>query len=398
MVMKNNKTSADDDMTPSVDLEKIMRKFADDTGITDDSNEPRRYLWTDAFAVCNFIELYRQTEKPEFLRIASKLVDQVHHVLGKNRQDNSWLSGLNDYGAKLHPTLGGLRIGKKLDERLPGEAFDDRLEWDRDGQYFHYLTKWMHALDCLSRMTNNGIYNQWAIELAKVAHAAFTYTPDASSVKKMVWKMSVDLKRPLVDSMGQHDPLDGLITYQQLEATAKLFPETEKQHSLETEIKELSQICEPMQWSTPDPLGIGGLLTDANRITQLIVSGQLQDESKLELLLRDINISMQLFIAQYPLNAGAESRLAFRELGLAIGICAIEKMQTGIEQHAEKFNRKVQLQSALKDLTHFQPVYDYIKEYWLSNDNRSVSTWLDHSDINSVMLATCLAPDSFLNI
>jgi hypothetical protein len=40
-----------------------------------------------------------------------------------------------------HPTRGGLRIGKKLPERRPGEAFQERLEWERDGQYFHYLTK-----------------------------------------------------------------------------------------------------------------------------------------------------------------------------------------------------------------------------------------------------------------
>jgi hypothetical protein len=36
----------------------------------------------------------------------------------------------------------------------------------------------------------------------------------------MVWKMSTDLSRPLVASMGQHDPLDGLITCVQLETTA----------------------------------------------------------------------------------------------------------------------------------------------------------------------------------
>lgn len=38
----------------------------------------------------------------------------------------------------------------------------------------------------------------------------------------MYWKMSIDLSSPLVPSMGQHDPLDGLITYLQLQATAPL--------------------------------------------------------------------------------------------------------------------------------------------------------------------------------
>ena len=36
----------------------------------------------------------------------------------------------------------------------------------------------------------------------------------------MYWKMSIDLTRPLVPSMGQHDPLDGLVTYNELQLTA----------------------------------------------------------------------------------------------------------------------------------------------------------------------------------
>ena len=39
--------------------------------------------------------------------------------------------------------------------------------------------------------------------------------------KRMYWKLSIDLSRPLVASMGQHDPLDGLVTCAQLEATAR---------------------------------------------------------------------------------------------------------------------------------------------------------------------------------
>ena len=85
---------------------------------------------------------------------------KVHQVLGKHRPDESvqgWLSGLGEDEGHKHPTIGGLRIGKKLPERKPSEAYDDRLEWDRDGQYYHYVTKWMHALICLgtsSRMSN----------------------------------------------------------------------------------------------------------------------------------------------------------------------------------------------------------------------------------------------------
>ena len=58
----------------------IMLEFADATGLSDKSREPRRYLWTDAFAVCNYLELYRETGEQTFLDLALKLVDQVHNV------------------------------------------------------------------------------------------------------------------------------------------------------------------------------------------------------------------------------------------------------------------------------------------------------------------------------
>ena len=40
----------------------------------------------------------------------------------------------------------------------------------------------------------------------------------------MYWKMSIDLTRPQVSSMGQHDPLDGYITTVQLRTTAASLP------------------------------------------------------------------------------------------------------------------------------------------------------------------------------
>src|SRR5205823_2312671 len=109
--------------------------------------------------------------------LAGGLVERVHQSLGKHRPDDSrsgWISGLPEEIALAHPTRGGLRIGKTLPERGPDEAFDERLEWDRDGQYFHYLTKWMHALDQVSRATKEPRYNLWARELAQVAYRAFS--------------------------------------------------------------------------------------------------------------------------------------------------------------------------------------------------------------------------------
>lgn len=154
----------------------LMRGFAARTGLTTDA-PARRYLWTDAFAVCNFLGLATATGDADQRALALRLVEKVHAVLGRHRPDDAragWLSGLGPQEGAAHPTAGGLRIGKRLPERGPGDRYDDRLEWDRDGQYFHYLTKWMHALDQATRSTGQPMFNAWARELARAAHRAFT--------------------------------------------------------------------------------------------------------------------------------------------------------------------------------------------------------------------------------
>ena len=52
-------------------VEDLMVKFAYETGLTS-GLKPRRYLWTDAFAVCNFLELYRLKGDLKFRRLALK--------------------------------------------------------------------------------------------------------------------------------------------------------------------------------------------------------------------------------------------------------------------------------------------------------------------------------------
>ena len=183
-----------------------MLQFADRTGLTSD-RPPDRYLWTDAFAVCCF--------RPwaDGSRACPGDTGSSHARRVPRRRSSSRLDQrLEGDAAGTHPTSGGLRIGKELPERAPGEALDESLEWDRDGQYFHYLTTWMHALDQVTRWSGDPTFNIWARELAEAAHRAFTHMPDgaaSSDRRRMHWKMSVDLSRPLVASTGHHDPLDG---------------------------------------------------------------------------------------------------------------------------------------------------------------------------------------------
>jgi hypothetical protein len=382
-------------------VREIMTEFARETGLSPARKFPRRYLWTDAFAVCNILGLYHETGEEAFLRLALQLVDQVHDTLGRHREDDSrtgWISGLDEQEAKKHPTLAGLRIGKELNERGPRERFDERLEWDRDGQYYHYLTKWMHTLYCVSRATGDLTYNTWAIELAKTAHAKFVYATPSDGPKRMYWKMSIDLSRPLVTSMGHHDPLDGFVTYNELQVTAARNPGKSMLIDLDAEIADMAHICEGKDWATDDPLGIGGLLFDAFRVAQLIDSGDLEQNGLLETLLESSLIGLGSFVRQNSLNLPSAYRLAFRELGLSIGLRAVEKIEGLIEQSPGPFRKRGSLRSLLKGLSRHAGLKKMIETFWLERANREAESWIGYHDINRVMLATSLAPDGFLRL
>ena len=177
---------------------QLMTAFAGRTGLLPDSKNQQRYLWTDAFAVCNFLELYERTGDENYRRCATDLIDQVHQVLGRYRTDDSrrgWISGLDEQAGQHHPTKGGLRIGKPLKERQIDEPIDQRLEWDRDGQYFHYLTKWMHALCRAAFVTSDADYVAQALELGAAAFNGFTQRSASGDVVGIYWKMSTDPAR-----------------------------------------------------------------------------------------------------------------------------------------------------------------------------------------------------------
>src|SRR3970040_882097 len=89
----------------------ILDDFAASSGLTG-AAQPRRYLWTDAFAVLTWIGLHERTGERRFLDLARRRVAQVHEVLGAHRDDDA------------HPTARGLRIGKRLPERKPFEPYD----------------------------------------------------------------------------------------------------------------------------------------------------------------------------------------------------------------------------------------------------------------------------------
>jgi hypothetical protein len=182
----------------------------------------------------------------------------------------------------------------------------------------------------------------------------------------MYWKMSVDLMRPLVASMGHHDPLDGYVTCLQLDAT------TRRGADLGDAIADFRSMIDPSGLATADPLGIGGLLVDAYRLTQLDRDRPLRDA-----LLDAARAGLARYVRQPDLRLPAAHRLAFRELGLAIGIAAALAMNAaGFAQYAE--------------------LHRAIEAFWLDGEHRRSRTYSGHQDISDVMLATSLSPGGFL--
>lgn len=349
----------------------LMDGFAARTGLRSDA-EPRRYLWTDAFALVNWLELSRRTQDPRFSALALDLIEQVHVTLGKHRADDArtgWLSGLPDDAGAEHPTVGGLRIGKPLPERGPGDPPDERLEWERDGQYFHYLTKWMDALARAGTMLGEPRYLRWAAELAAATFPRFLQRTPTGEPLGLAWKMSIDLSRPQVAGLSPHDALDGYVTFRWLD-TAGGEP------SLEEETRTLRPLVRNRGWGTADPLGLGGLLLDAMRLAILPARTE-DDASLLAAIITGVTNGLGHFLREGTLEQPPARRLGFRELGLAIGLQGLAPVA------AAGAGPVAALQSA-------RPVGERIADFWLDERNRQSATWLDHRDINEVMLATAL--------
>jgi hypothetical protein len=382
-------------------VRQIMTEFAEQTGLSPVARQPHRYLWTDAFAVCNFLELYRLTGDDRYKWFALSLVNQVHATLGRYAENDArrgWISGLDADEGRLHPTAGGLRIGKKINERGSDEPYDEKMEWDRDGQYYHYLIKWIHALQCVAKVTSAGVYYRWAGELAQKVHAGFVFTSAMDGRKYIHWKMSIDLSRPLVPSMGLHDPLEGLIIYSQLQAGRSSAPETSSCLDLSNEINELADICRGLSWATEDPLGIGGLLCNALQVAQMITRGSFAENSLLPALLDSADLGLEAYLKMDPFRLPASYRLAFREFGLSIGLHAVARLKALLEEEAGAFKESAALLSRIDKLMHKRWVGEDIEVFWHEKSNREADTWLEHRAINMVMQATSLVPDGFLQV
>lgn len=264
--------------------------------------ERHRYLWSDAFGVCNFLSLYGATGERKFLLQAEALAANVHADLGFFCGSTKRLSHL---ASATSPLLGGLRIGKPQEHE--------------DGQYFHYLTKWLFALYRLSQSTGKQEYITWAVDLATVAHRNFVIFDRDGLPTHMVWKRSVDLEEVLVSNEGNLDPFDGLVVFRLLQQ------QVAKSHSgdplaLEREIRDMHILVHhrlPLFQAGIDALDLGQALwltswfpteSWAKTVASSALAALEAQSARLFAVPDDISEACSCY------------RLLFREVGAALGV------------------------------------------------------------------------------
>ncbi|KAJ5085769.1 hypothetical protein N7532_010540 [Penicillium argentinense] len=270
-----------------------------------------RYLWTDAFGVLNLLTMHKEYSQAggasvnddRYLSMAARLIETVHNILGRTRDGASRLPGAtND-----NPLGGGLRIGKT-----------DEHGSDCDGQYHHYLTIWMFALNRMSRASGDISYNRMAVDLARAIHPKF-FVERESSKPRMIWKMSTDLSAPLVSSEGNLDPIDGFVVFRILQAAAV---EAGDGAVLAEEIDDYRRVMRRKgeHFVSSDPLDLGMTLWTAHWFS-------CKENWAANLVGRCFEQLYNLFEVNRYLDRNIKFRLAFREFGTCVGTqCQAENM------------------------------------------------------------------------
>lgn len=255
-----------------------------------------RYLLTDAIGVLNFITLGEELDSAKYLTFATALVTSVHDTLGRERD----LTRRLDHATDKEPLKGGLRIGKA---RESGD--------DGDGQYHHYLSIWMYALNRLAVATGDPHYNDLAVQLARAIHPHFfVHSVDAMH---MVHKISVDMETVLNPSECSIDAILGLGVCRLLEATA--VTQGRQPGLLKQEIGNYERILRRNRDLRPSSdlldLGIG-----------LWATSLFPDEEWAEAY-RELSLIMaekQLDPQSPMLQRDPKHRIAFREFGACLGV------------------------------------------------------------------------------
>jgi hypothetical protein len=213
--------------------------------------------------------------------------------------------------------------------------------------------------------------------------------------------------------MGLHDPLDGLVAVLEVEATASAL-HAGAEPDLRRPAARFAAMIEDRDLSTTDPLGLGGLLMDAHVLDQLLRDGDAARAVPLgveavralrQRLLEAALSGLAGYARDSELERPASMRLGFRELGLAIGLAAVERMvqaragaSVRLSSSAAAAADPAGMAAALERLMRFASLGDRIEAFWLEPEHRATASWREHLDINEVMLATRLEPGGCLSL
>ena len=142
----------------------ILRGYAGRTGLAPASGTPTRYLWTTRSRSARTSGSTRRPANPPVAPARSRWSSRSTPSSGAAgaRRRTGWIGNLPSEGA-IHrrPQVSGSA------DRSPNAGPSNRSttgSMDRDGQYYHYLTKWTHALCRASRVTGDPVYGVWAAE------------------------------------------------------------------------------------------------------------------------------------------------------------------------------------------------------------------------------------------
>ncbi len=160
----------------------------------------------------------------------------------------------------------------------------------------------------------------------------------------------------------------------------------------------MARMCRQQDWETDDPLGLGGLMSDAYRAAQLSATGRDLPPDLPIILLEAALSGLAAWSRKNSCDYPAAYRLAFRELGLSIGFRAVEMLAEFINDHRGPLETESALRPRIERLAAYGPFREQIESFWLDRRNRAVQSWTDHREINMVMLATSLAPDGYFTL
>lgn len=326
----------------------------------------RRYLWTDSFGLANFVTMaYRARQagnaqdESDCVWAATRLVEAVHQTLGRPRAE-SFPMRVSKRGSTKFV---GLRIGKT---RARHET-DGGMTYD--GQYWHYIDKWMFAVSRLAVLANNTQLMREALAMMKETLSCFLQVDSKGQAVGVHWKLNSDM-RPIAEMGNAGTSNDALTAYVVLHVM-----QTAASHlgiddvSVEKEMAALRLVARrfwisaelaPNTASGSDPLGFG------LRIWELQWFGAFADSARNRLCQ-----SAPICLSQQQL-----SMLPFRCYGGVMG--ALVAGNEGARALAEQLVDKV------------------VEMGWYASERGDLPEQEPSLvEINEVMFATCLDPWAF---